>query len=230
MKAFWRWITRAKKPVRTIDMSATVGTNPQQVEVEKTSKVWADISHWTKCDFIKYNAKDLIFKATQGDSFIDSDFHKNLEGCLLNGIRYGFYHFYDVRKDPIAQAKHFISATRMNLRTDMYHLPILDYENNGSRQDNLDLAKNLNEVVAFCKYVYENTGHKVRIYTGDYLMGSLQWPTVLLRYTENPWVARYSKEPPKNSGIWDKVWAWQFSEKYNGIKGLNSCDANRFME
>lgn len=75
-----------------------------------------DVSHhngiidWPK---VKGAGFDFAFcKATQGVSFTDSTFQRNMVQGQAAGILMGAYHFFDPRLDPYEQVSHFMDQLR----------------------------------------------------------------------------------------------------------------------
>ena len=194
-----------------------------------------DISHYEPCDFSKFKANDMITKATEGASIIDSTFKTNMEGCKKLGVRFGAYHFFIAKTDPIAQAKFFISTVGLDNLKSFYHSPIVDYETSKG-QTEADMKNDVPDLKIFIKHVYDQTGRKVRLYTYETLLIYLNLDAeFFLQYCELPWLARYGKEPV-NFKPWSGMWAWQYSDgEYSNnppysdsFEGIGRCDANKF--
>jgi glycosyl hydrolase family 25 len=74
-----------------------------------------DVSHWqghhTREDMAQAAtvASSILFKATQGDSFVDNEFESNAKAANAVGLPWGAYHFVDTvdEGDGVAQAEHF---------------------------------------------------------------------------------------------------------------------------
>ena len=187
-----------------------------------------DISHHESCDFSKFKGKDMIFKATEHVGHIDRTLAKNLANCKAKGIRYGVYHYYRVGYDPISQAKHFIETVELDNLKSCFHLPVVDYETIGNFSSKR-LKKAIPDLKVFIRYINKQTGRKMRIYTGDYLLGYLELDDSFLSICDAPWVARYygTDKKPQNSSPWPEIWAHQFSDK-EPCEGIGECDMNIF--
>lgn len=192
--------------------------------------MFIDVSHHEDCDFSQIELKDIIFKATDGLSFIDPTLKQNIKDSSEYSKRVSAYHFFRTKYRGRAQARFFMDTVGIENIKSMYHLPVLDFEEDKKRgQKKRHLKKTIDEALIFCQEIYKVTGRKVRIYTGDYLMGYLKFDKRFLECCDLPWVARYSKKKPKNSGPWGAPWAWQFTSK-GQIKGVDgNCDVNYFM-
>ena len=224
MRRFIRWIKSlfTKKPDR--NARETVNNTPDVRY--KYYYSFPDVSHWKPVDYEEFKGFDLIFKATEGKSFVDSTFIFNMMKCKERGIRYGVYHFYRTNIAPEIQAKNFITTVGLDNLRSMSYLPVVDYET-ANGQTRKDLARNMKNLKIFIRLVNEQTGRKMRVYTGDSLMGYLKFDKEFTELCDNPWVARYSDKPPKNSGPWEKVWAWQYADN-DFARGIGQCDMNRF--
>ena len=190
--------------------------------------IFPDISDFRLCDFNKFKGKDLIFKATEGYHITHKTMKPNIKECIARSIRYGVYHFYRWDKDPVRQAEHFTSQVGVDILKSCHHLPVVDFESS-RKQSNRNLLDDLDDLKIFIKAVNKKTGRKMRLYVGDSLLGQIKDDQEMLDLCDAPWVARYSSKPPKNDGVWDSIWAWQFTDKAR-IEGIiKPCDGNRFM-
>ena len=190
-----------------------------------------DISHYELCDFDKFDGKDMITKATEGGSFVDSTLRKNIEGCKRKGINLGVYHFYKCNIDPIVQANHFIKTVGLeNLKSFLYE-PILDYETTKGQTES-DLKNSIPDMIIFMEYMIIMTGRIPIFYSYESLIKYLNLPE---RFSMHKlWIARYGKEP-QSFLPWKEYWAWQYSDgaitsnSWNdNFPGIGRCDANRF--
>lgn len=218
-KKIYNWLF-GKKPTRTRKPPVT-GSG----EV-KDSKFFPDISHHRPCNFDLFFGKDMVFKATEGNAWVDSDFAYNLLTCVDKGIDYGVYHFYRTNRTPLEQARHFISTVGLGNLKSMKHDPVVDYETTNG-QDADDLIKSKPALLEFIKYVNKQTGRKMRIYTGEYLLKKINFELEFTEHTGLPWVARYGSRPTY-SFPWSNMWAWQFSDN-EFFSGIGGCDGNEFI-
>lgn len=205
--------------------------NPIQLPlpVEKPFLNFPDISHYEKCNFDLFEVNDMLTKATEGGSFVDSTLKFNMEQCKKRGIRFGVYHFYRTGVDPIIQANHFIKTVGLNNLKDFYYEPIVDYEKTNG-QTEADLKKDIPDLKLFIQEIYKQTGRWPMFYTYESLLVYLELDSFFLNC--RLWIARYGKEPTKLAP-WKSYWAWQYSDgeisspKYNdNFKGIGRCDAN----
>lgn len=227
----------ASEPQKPIEETKPVEPTPIVVD-SRPVDIFPDISRYEPCDFKKFKGADMIFKATDGGTWIDPTMKKNLDGCKANNIRCGVYHFYRVNVDPIVQAKHFIKSVGLENLKSMHYDPILDYETVsnpkvGSLQNEADLKLDVPDTMKFLKYVQEQTGRKCMFYTYESLLNYLSLSSEFRDLCSHLWIARYGKKPTKFAP-WTKAWAWQFSDgeysnnpTYNdNFPGIGRCDAN----
>jgi GH25 family lysozyme M1 (1,4-beta-N-acetylmuramidase) len=232
IKSFFSRSPVINDPVKPIDLSKlprSVSGSSNGKEM-KRGDCFADVSRYAPVDFTKFIGTDLIFKATQGAYKLDKTLAKNITACQSRGIRWGAYHFYECGVNPINQAKFFIDSVGYNLLTKCHHLPIVDYEKWDRHQNERDLKNDKENLLKFCECIFKNTGRKVRIYTGDWLMSYLEFDNRFLEFCDLPWIANYSKKPI-NFGPWGRMWAWQFAageDKKFKVAGIGWCDGNKF--
>lgn len=196
---------------------------PEVEKVERKYVVGIDIYHgdiitsWT--DLAK--EIDFIFiKATEGDWRNDPMFGSHRKNANDLGIPCGHYHFYRSNKDPIEQAKDFVSAIGR-----LYHgelPPVCDWETEDDPQDGNDMS----EVQKFLDYVEEKLGVAPIIYSGSYFASDKKLPKSFTKYLL--WLAHYTKSNPRTPAPWTKWTFWQNTDKAI-VKGVKKpCDFNYF--
>jgi lysozyme len=217
---------------------------PTPTEVEnflaKPFLNFPDISHYETCDFSEFEVNDMLTKATEGVSFIDSTLKFNMEGCKKKGIRFGAYHFYLVAIDPIIQARHYIDTVGLENLKSFYYEPIIDFETKEDPktkhkiQDEADLKNAIPDLKKFLNYIEIETGRVPMFYSYESLIQYLELDSSFEKY--RLWIARYGKEPTSFLP-WKKYWSWQYADgeisnpKYSdSFKGIGRCDANVFYK
>ena len=91
---------------------------------------WQGTINWAKV--ADAGIRFAIMKATEGSSWNDPTYAKNVSGATSNGIVVGAYHFADPSSasgDAVAEADHFVSVAR-NSPGDI--VPALDIEHKGN--------------------------------------------------------------------------------------------------
>lgn len=217
--------------------------DPSLPTIGEVDRFVPDISRYEPCDFSDFNGDDLIFKATDGDSWVDPEFARHLRECKARGIKTGVYHFYRVGPDPIVQAKHFIKAVGLENLKSMYYEPILDYETVtnkkvGPIQLEPRMKADIPDAKIFLRYIYEQTGRKCMFYTYESLLKYLQLDNEFKNLCSRLWLARYSRALPTYFKPWDKPFLYQYSDGEwssnplwnDNFKGIGRCDANIFWD
>lgn len=182
----------------------------------------ADISHHQSGAlnlpaFKRAGGKWLYHKATEGDSFVDSNYSKRRAEAAKAGIPFGAYHFARAeRGDAVAEARRFVKVAAPkpgDLR------PALDLETS----EGLSISEIRTWAKAFVNEVKRLTGVLPIVYTpydlGDAVKGCLIWRP---RYNN-------SNTPPVLR--WD---IWQFSNGQfglpNSVAGLGHVDLNTMRQ
>lgn len=166
-------------------------------------------------------------KATEGVSFVDSQFHFNWGEMAGAGLVRGAYHFLRDDSDPVAQARHFVSTVSGFERG----IPILDVETGASGASKPNIHHVRDWVAEFRRLV---PSHPLVIYTGKWY-----WHDTIgnpfgadigpLWHSEYDTGAEVDDGPESDVyGGWTACLIWQFtsSGKVPGVSG--SCDRNIF--
>ena len=160
-------------------------------------------------------------KATEGETFVDSDFATNWATMRSVGIIRGAYHFFRPGKNPLTQANLFLKTLTGLDGGDLP--PVLDLE----VLDNLAPNVVLDRASQWLKAVEAATGRRPIIYTFPVFWEErLGNPTQLANYPL--WIANFGSQTPYVPSAW-KDWAFhQFSES-GVIAGIASkVDLNQF--
>lgn len=141
------------------------------VDRSKYPIVGIDISSHNGDDIDFYKVKNdgytfVIIKASQGinEKQRDKHFSDNFNRAQANGLKVGAYHYFEMDKDGVSQAKNFIEAIGWR----KLDLPlIIDIEDDEETNKNVDIditMKNLNAMIDNL----QSRGYKVMIYTNGY--------------------------------------------------------------
>jgi lysozyme len=172
-------------------------------------------------------------KATEGETFVDSEFAKNWKNMKAAGMIRGAYHFFRPLRDPKSQADNFLKQVK---DIEIGDLPaVLDVEHYPEKialeWQQVSLNKRIDIIQQWLDKVESATGRKPIIYTSpsfwdEYMKGSqafINYPLWLAHYTSKP-------QPTVPANNWGgKGWTiWQYTESGTiaGIKG--DVDRNRF--
>lgn len=185
-----------------------------------------DVSHWQgKINWQKVKEAGLEFaylKATEGVTFIDSQFKANYHHAQVADIPVGAYHFFRPKLNPIAQARHFVRVLG-RLPVDGLR-PVLDVEDHDEcRRDEIRQG-----VRACAAEIARLTGVTPIIYTYT----SFWEDFVACRETPKTyplWIANYNKVHRPGLPVgWNKylLWQWTQTGTVAGVKG--NVDLNGF--
>ncbi len=175
---------------------------------EGFTKKGLDISHhqgnidWPLIfDKLRYDTivQFVYCKATQSTWHVDTKWERNRKMLTELGILHGAYHFFDGKKPPRDQAKHFLSYWK---HRDMDMAPMLDVETEGFSDGDL-IAK----MKIWLEVVEKATGHRPIIYCSLHYFES-KFKRHFKDYQF--WIAAYSREPDVLRD--PRVIYWQFSE------------------
>ena len=185
-----------------------------------------DVSHHnTVNDWAAVKAsgvKGVFIKATEGKTYIDPDFAKNVRGAQAVGLKVGFYHYARPENNAAAdEIKNFLMAIK-SFEADLPHVLDVEGEAMGQKVGAFNLTV---WSYAWLSSVQKATGHRVAIYTGASFSKSYLG-TKLAMYPL--WVAHYGATTPAANDAWPKWMAFQYTSdgQVPGISGR--VDMNEF--
>lgn len=181
-----------------------------------------DVSHhqgiidWKK---VKGDGVLAVFiKASEGCTFVDSNFKMNVGGALAESLKVGLYHYANPELDDAkAEAAHFAEVVK-GIKADFPH--VLDVEGDAAQ---IGADKLTTWCMTWLKEVERLTGHPGMIYTGASFAHSnlgkqlAQWPL---------WVAHYGVEQPMRNDTWDKWSMFQYSSTGHVSGVIGNVDVN----
>ncbi|MBI3712163.1 MAG: glycosyl hydrolase family 25 [Burkholderiales bacterium] len=183
-----------------------------------------DVSHFQgNVDWAAVKAAGIAFafaKASDGNTYQDTQFKKNWQGMQAAGLPRGAYHFYESNDDPVTQANNFLSAVGALAKTDLP--PVIDIESTKGNFGNNSLAANLQ----ICLDAVEK-GLKCTpiIYTNCAFWNA----NLTAEFGRYPlWIARYSSAPPTIPNGWTNWNFWQYSESGTVPGVTGAVDLDRF--
>ncbi|HEV2991072.1 MAG TPA: GH25 family lysozyme [Candidatus Angelobacter sp.] len=164
----------------------------------------------------------VIHKATQGTSFVDSQYTINKQKALAASLLWGAYHF-GTGDDAVQQANRFLNTVQPASET----LVVLDFEENPQGS-----SMTLEQARAFVTQVHDATGRWPGLYGGSYLkqkLGASQDPVLANCWL---WYSRFGSEPVAPP-TWTKWTMWQYTDGTNGpdphdAPGIGPCDRDIF--
>ena len=135
-----------------------------------------------------------ICKATEGPSFVDSQFKNNWNAIKRMGMVRGAYHFGRTQNDPVTEADHFVNAVKSAGELGQGDLLVLDIE-----VSTVVGQQFIDWVLAWCERVEQSTSITPMIYTGGpffNLHGGTPDPETIKRVSHFPlWLAAYVVNP-----------------------------------
>lgn len=175
---------------------------------------WSGSIDWT--EVAKTGIEVVIIQASEGVFYRDPYLTEFYEGAKSNGLKVGFYHFFNPGESPTPkeQAKYFVDSIS-GLKPDCKL--ILDLEQTGGLS-NYELTL---QAVEFLKAVKEYSGLEPAVYTyTNFAQHNLYEGLGLENYSL--WIAQLSEEGPSENPIWgNKYVGWQYSDT-GEVLGINA--------
>jgi len=167
----------------------------------------------------------IISKATQGDTYLDANFHANWQQTKRRGFVRGAYHFYMADDDATDQVKNFFAAVGYLDEADMP--PIVDIEKMSLADGHQALQK---DFLIFLIALEKKLKRKPMIYTDYHFAQEYLLDPRFAEY--DLWLAEYSgSEQPKVPDTWKvkgyKI--WQKSDTHVADKGLVETDFDEYV-
>lgn len=179
-----------------------------------------DVSNWSGYinwrDVREAGIEVAIIQASEGTFYRDPYLHEFYDGAKENGIKVGFYHFFNPGSSPTPQeqARYFVDTIR-GLDSDLKL--VLDLEQTGGL-DNYEVTR---QAIEFLEEVRNYSGLEVAVYTyTNFAQYNLYEGLGLSEYPL--WIAQLSEEGPSPNPIWgNKYVAWQYSDT-GRVRGINA--------
>lgn len=170
--------------------------------------------------------RGIIHKATEGVGFVDRKYAERRKMAKDAGLLWGAYHF--ANNSPVAaQVEHFLRVADPDENT----LLCLDLEDNKRASGNYTMS--FDQAKEFCQLVFEKTGQRPVIYSGNLLKEYLRGRPDAFIARHRLWLAQYSARAVLPPGF-KSYWLWQFSGDgwggYGTIPGIptRGIDVNVF--
>jgi lysozyme len=194
-----------------------------------------DVSNWqgeinwkilsNHADSIRF----VIVKATQGTDVVDPMFYRNWANAKQSSLVFGAYHYFDLKADPLAQAKLYLRTTHLK-KGDL--LPIVDVEFPCGNCHSLGVSND--ELVQNLKIFLAEVENALNVRPMIYASESFYNTYLKNDFEGYPlWVAAYEGEVPselKEFFHYDPIHGsvWQFTDKGSvpGITGSVDLDAS----
>lgn len=186
-----------------------------------------DVSHHNgNINWNKVDVDFAIIRLGYGDNSIDQDdgyFINNINGCINNGIPFGFYIYsYATSLTGKNSIESEIEHTKRLLKRSPSKpfCVYIDMEDN--KTSYLGKSKLTSFAIKFCKEI-EAAGYKAGVYANQYWFNFRLDAKALSDYGYSLWVARYSDTEP-NIGVDYDIWQKSSVAKVSGITGLVDLD------
>ena len=166
----------------------------------------------------------VIHKATEGRTFVDSDYHARKKLALDAGLLWGAYHF-GTNSDVAPQVEHFLET----IAPDPNDLMVLDFERLGTAN-----TMTLSQAEEFVTLIEQKTGRFPGLYSGqNFLRSQVGSSTDTVLKNCFLWIARYSDQMPVVPPAWKTFTLWQYTDGTHGpqpheIAGIGPCDRDKF--
>ncbi|WP_195854733.1 GH25 family lysozyme [Aerococcus mictus] len=162
-----------------------------------------DLSNHQTPNLDLYPADCYMFKATEGNYFVDQNCDTFVQQAKAKGKPYGVYHFLDNRSDVISQADFFVDNCQGYVGEAIL---CLDYEMYG--------RVGTDKALQWLERVKERTRVKPLVYMSESVTHEEDWSAVVAA-DYGLWVAKYSDQAP-SVAYWPFYAAWQYtSEPYD---------------
>ena len=179
-----------------------------------------DVSNWSgTIDWERVADTDVevvIIQASEGTFYRDPYLHEFYDGARANGLKLGFYHFFNPGSSPtpVEQARYFIDTIK-GLDSDCKL--VLDLEQTGGL-GNYELTK---QAIEFLREVESYSGLETAVYTyTNFVQNNLYKGLGLSDYAL--WVAQSGEDSPSTNHIWGyKHAGWQYLDIGN-ISGISA--------
>lgn len=202
-------------------------------EARPGHRVGIDVSHWqgrigwkqARADGVEF----VFAKATEGQTFVDTEYARNQRRADALGIKFSAYHFANPDRsagDAVREADHFLRHAKLRGR---HLLPVLDLETTGG----LGQRKLVRWTRAWLERVESRLGVKPIIYTAPSFwrtyMGDSRW---FAKNGYRVWIAHWHVDQPDTPA---RNWAgrgwslWQLTDcgEVAGIAGCVDIDLFR---
>lgn len=185
-----------------------------------------DVSHFQgNVNWPAVKAAGIAFafaKASDGNTYTDSQFANNWRGMQAAGILRGAYHFYESKDDPQTQAQQFLKILGQLGSNDLP--PVVDIESSTGSFGTQSLANNLQ---IWLDTVEQSLQRTPIIYTNCAFWNANLVTKLTPQFSRYPlWIAQYGVNQPKIPNGWNHWTFWQSSESGNvaGITGAVDTD------
>lgn len=160
-----------------------------------------------------------IAKATQGTSFVDDKFKRNINQAFNHSLLRGAYHYVVGNRDPYAQADHFCNVVEQDADYDT--LLALDIE------DHTITSLPYKEVSDMTLIMVSKIYERLHTYPLIYCSRAFMHPETFSVVGKlcGGWIAAWSDKTPARRDLNTSIWQYSSTGRLTGIKG--NVDMNK---
>lgn len=162
----------------------------------------------------------VIAKATEGRTFVDSQFDRNMAWCREKNLLRGAYHYVRGDVDPISQATHFCEIVSSHDDPDI--LLALDVE------DKTLTCKRPLEVVIIVETIAAEVYSRMHTYPLIYVSRAFMRPDMFSKLGElcGGWIAAWGEKCPRRKDLNTSIWQYTDKGRVQGIGGKQGCNVD----
>lgn len=160
----------------------------------------------------------VIAKATEGYSFVDKQFKRNMERCREHHILTGAYHYVRGDSSGIDQARHFISVVKDSAFKET--LLALDVED--PTLTNLNVNRVADLVTDMVSEIYSELHTYPLIYVSEKFMHPEMFSS--LGKLCGGWLAKWGEKRPARKDLNTTIWQYSAIGRRAGVDGLVDLD------
>lgn len=161
----------------------------------------------------------VIAKATEGRTFVDTQFRRNMDCCKEYSLLSGAYHYVRGDSDPLVQARHFISIVEEYAFDDT--LLALDVEDNTLTNLNVNRVSAIVEVMV--AEIYDKLHTFPVIYLSEKFMHQHMFNDIGKLCAG--WIAKWGDKKPSRPDLNTTIWQYSDKGRKAGISGNVDLDA-----
>lgn len=188
-----------------------------------------DVSHHNGCicyellcdNRIAVNERGVQFviaKATEGVSYTDPMFERNMLQCYEHCLLTGAYHYVRGDSDPLKQAEHFISVVQDYAFTDT--LLALDVEDKTLTNLNVNRVRDIVEIMV--AEIYD----RLHTYPVIYVSEKFMHPQMFSPIGElcGGWIAKWGDKRPSRTDLNTTIWQYSSKGRRAGVSSNVDLD------
>lgn len=160
----------------------------------------------------KTDTEFIIAKATQGGTFVDNQFARNMYQARKYNLLTGAYHYVTGGVDAITQSRHFMDI--VNTYDDKYTLLALDVEDGSLMDMGAQLVGDM--VYTMVAEIYDNMRTYPLIYASEKFMRTDTFKEVTKLC--GGWIAKWGDKKPYREDLNTTIWQYSAKGTVSGIE------------